>query len=164
LPFYLDALLDTGSVRSSIPAAVVTDSETQGLQTARGSVTAHTHRGREETPTYRFFITIWSAPKPVRGFQERELQLYLRKTKPLYAVVLKPRVGREKSGLAMACTNLPYALVGRDVLSEWTVIVHGRTQRFKVLRGSLSDWLICSAGPRLTSGCDKALPVLGVRK
>lgn len=156
-PFHINALLDTGSSISSIPKVVVAESERAGIILTKGA-TKTVYEGqdvRPGVPAYRFYVTICVAPKLIEEFNgSQELEEYFNRTRPLYQnrppyYTLETHRGRSRLGLEMATTDRPYALIGRDIISQWTVLLHGPTGRFRVLLGRLCNWLVCSPGPRL---------------
>jgi len=81
------------------------------------------------------------------SFTEEELLQYFNATPPLYCTLRGDPSDDAQLGLKMVPIIAEYALIGRNVLAHWTVILHGRSSHFKVMdRGG--RWFIFSLAPR----------------
>lgn len=156
-PFYLNGCLDSGSSMSAIPNTIVLESEKAGIRPTE-NLPVKVLQGQNvqsAVRTFRFYLTVCVAPKLVEEFVDKqELEEYFKTSRPLYGnrppcYTLETYRNRSRLGLRMVAGNRPYALIGRDIISQWTVLLHGPTGRFKVLLGRLCNWLVCSPGPRL---------------
>jgi hypothetical protein len=163
--FYVDAVVDTGAAMCHIPQGIVARCESKGIPLAegKGKRVFGVHRKQAaHTPTYRFHTTICASPIRRNAYaDDLELRRWFGKTKLLYVSTSPPRAASSSTsdvslpGKELLLIERPYAVIGQDVLREWTLMLHGKTGMFRVSDGSLSDWIVCSPGPKLPLGLSR---------
>jgi hypothetical protein len=146
---YLDAMLDTGSALSCVPGRAIEECRRTGIPLVKGAgvrAAGAFDRGRASRETYKFQLTVCAAPAARASLAGGSLRAQFSAGHVLYPTP-DVELGAHVRSIEMPVTERSYVVLGRDVLAHWTVILHGRSSRFKVMdRGG--KWFIFSLAPR----------------
>lgn len=150
-PLYVDALIDTGSGKSGIPAATVQQYRDMGVLVPRWrDVRARGAYDSEYAPRPRFLLelTLCASPGSTGSLAQEELDRWFATSEPLFSSHEHGMnvAGEQMPVVPMVQTASDYALVGRDVLCGWISILHGPRESFRLLRRG-GKWFIFSSGP-----------------
>jgi len=143
-PVFLDAKLDTGSGVCGVPSSTVQffRGRKQRLLEGRPRRIRGPFDGElSHRPSYRFHVDIFPLSRSVVEYSSDELQRITRRLAPLYQ-----SNDHIPMGLEMTPVATEYALIGRNVLASWTVILCGTLERHKVL-ARCPRWLLIRLGP-----------------
>jgi len=148
-PLYVDAKLDTGSPCSAVPACALHYCKQSGIPLVEGrgfSISGAFEQSLRIRETYWFHVALCPSPGVRAGLTDDELREHFEATPCLFTTAgASDRQGQ--LGLEMARVEREYSLIGHDVLSNWTVLLHGQTQKFKVINRHCK-WFVFSLAPR----------------
>jgi len=146
-PLFVDAKIDTGSSCCGVPGSTIEQCVRAGLPLTPGYSQEYSGAfGSAWRKTYWFHVTLWPSDAPRTSFTDTELEHRFQPARPFYCTK-RDACDNPVLGLRMVATDTDYALIGHSVLSQWTVILHGRSSHFKVMdRGG--KWFIFSLTPR----------------